>query len=293
MKGAILINAYKVYDSVWNQVERLKEEFHAYQIEIDVISNAEITAFIANQNIETTLRPYDFIINLDKDIYIARMIEKAGIPLFNSSYGLEICDDKMLTYIALANLSIPMPKTISAPLCYKEEKENHFIENVEKMLSYPLVAKECYGSLGQQVYLIENHEELLKIEKKLLYKPHLYQEYIDSSKGKDVRVVVVGNHVVAWMERYSLDDFRSNLAQGGHARPVEISPKFIELAEKISKELHLDYCGIDFLYGKNGEPILCEVNSNAFFKGIENISHVNVAKCLVEHILKKLTVDKK
>ena len=58
MKGAILINAYKVYDSVWNQVERLKEEFHAYQIEIDVISNAEITAFIANQNIETTLKPY-------------------------------------------------------------------------------------------------------------------------------------------------------------------------------------------------------------------------------------------
>ena len=177
MKGVILINAYKVYDSVWNQVERLKKEFQAYQVEVDVISNAEITTFIQNQNIESTLKAYDFVINLDKDIYIARMIEKMGIPLFNSAYGLEICDDKMLTYIALANLSIPMPKTICAPLCYKEERANHFIENVESMLSYPFIAKECYGSLGQQVYMVENHDELMPCVLNEL-RPSFFQRHI-------------------------------------------------------------------------------------------------------------------
>ena len=292
MKGAILINAYKVYESVWNQVERLKEEFSKFSVEIDVISNAEITTLIANQKIESSLTCYDFIVNLDKDIYMARMIEKIGIPLFNSAYGLEICDDKMLTYIALSNCSIPMPKTISAPLCYQEEGQSSFIENVEKELTYPFIAKECYGSLGQQVYFIDSHETLLKIEKKLLYKPHLYQEYIATSRGKDVRVVVVGAHAIAWMERYSLDDFRSNLAQGGKARAITIDPKFITLAEKIAKELRLDYCGIDFLYGENNQPVFCEVNSNAFFKGIEKVTHINVAQAFVEHILKKISIDK-
>ena len=38
----------------------------------------------------------------------------------------------------------------------------------------------------------------------------------------------------------------------------------------------------------NGEPIVCEVNSNAFFDGIEMISGVNVAKAYAEYIIKTL-----
>ena len=48
--------------------------------------------------------------------------------------------------------------------------------------------------------------------------------------------------------------------------------------------LNLDYCGVDLLYGEDG-PVLCEVNSNAFFEGLEAATGVNVAKLYAEYIV--------
>ena len=55
--------------------------------------------------------------------------------------------------------------------------------------------------------------------------------------------------------------------------------------EKIAKILNLDYMGVDLMYGENGEPILCEVNSNAFFEGMEKATNINVAKAYAEYVL--------
>ena len=45
---------------------------------------------------------------------------------------------------------------------------------------------------------------------------------------------------------------------------------------------------MDFLIGKDGNPLVCEVNSNAFFKGFEKVTGINVAKKYAEYILKDL-----
>jgi glutathione synthase/RimK-type ligase-like ATP-grasp enzyme len=45
---------------------------------------------------------------------------------------------------------------------------------------------------------------------------------------------------------------------------------------------------MDFLIDKDGTPILCEVNSNAFFKGFEKVTGINVAKKYAEFIIKDL-----
>ncbi|MDE6667605.1 MAG: RimK family alpha-L-glutamate ligase, partial [Clostridia bacterium] len=49
-----------------------------------------------------------------------------------------------------------------------------------------------------------------------------------------------------------------------------------------------DYCGIDVLYGENGGYLVCEVNSNAFFGGIERVTGVNVARLYAEYICSKI-----
>ena len=288
MNGAIIVNAYKLYPSVEHQINRLKEEFLLKGIQIDVLSNKDIYVFIDGNEIISKLNKYDFIINLDKDEYVALMIEKIGISLFNSAKSLILCDDKMLTHIHLVDELIKMPKTIASPLCYSDTTSNEWLKRVCEELSFPLVAKKCYGSLGEQVYLIKNKTELANFEEKNRYIPHLYQEFIESSKGRDVRVIVVGGKVVAAMERYSSTDFRSNLSQGGSAKTIKLTKAFKHAAESASKKLGLDYCGVDLLYGPNNEPILCEVNSNAFFKGIEDITGINVARAFVEHIIKKI-----
>ena len=65
---------------------------------------------------------------------------------------------------------------------------------------------------------------------------------------------------------------------------VLLSEEYINQAERVAKILKLDYAGIDVLIGEDNKPIICEVNSNAFFGGIEKVTGVNVAKLYAEYI---------
>ncbi len=284
-KGLIVINGYALADGIKNQVSRLKEEFSLRNVPIDIMKNNEVLAYIENGNIRCKLLNYDFVLYLDKDRYVAELLERSGFRLFNSMKAITECDDKMLTHIKLSNSGINMPTTISSTLCYRDNGNRDYLRDVEKFLGFPLIVKENYGSLGKQVYLVKNHAELEEIENKLIHIPHIFQKFISSSRGKDYRLIVIGHRVVAYMKRENKNSYLSNLATGGKASKVSLPNEYLKMAEKASKILNLDYCGVDILEGENGEPILSEVNSNAFYEGIEKTTGVNVAGCYVDYIL--------
>ena len=134
--------------------------------------------------------------------------------------------------------------------------------------------------------------ELLAVMEQVRMKPHLFQEFIRESAGRDLRVIVVGDEALGGMVRISGGDFRSNLARGGRSEPYPVDEETAALAVRIAKILKLDYCGIDFLFGKDGLTV-CEVNSNAFFMGFEHTTGINVAKKYAEHILRTLDARRK
>lgn len=288
-KGLIVTNGYGLADGIKHQVKRLLEEFSKLGIELDVKRNNELLTYIRDGKLESDLPKYDFVIYLDKDRYVADMLERQGYRLFNSMNSIVKCDDKMLTHICLSNSGIKMPTSISSTLCYRDDGNRKYLNDVEKKLGYPLIVKENYGSLGKQVYLVKNRAELEDIENKLIHTPHIFQEFISSSKGKDFRIIVIGHKVVAYMKRENKNSYLSNLATGGTASVVELPKEYLNMAVEASKILNLDYCGVDILEGVNGEPILSEVNSNAFYEGIEKITGINVAGEYAKYILKKVS----
>lgn len=283
MKGVIITNGYANTEGIAYQVKRLTEEFSALGVDVENVKTDRLIAYISGGKVKCNVTA-DFIIYLDKDVHIASMLEKAGYRLFNTREAIEVCDDKIKTHIALSGCGVEMPDTISSPLMYREV-EDEFYLSVER-LGYPMVVKEAHGSLGGQVWLVNNRQELIGLRKKLKMKPHLYQKFIDSSKGKDYRVIVVGGKTVAYYMRESSGDFRSNIELGGAGKKVELPIEYARVAEKVSKILGLDYCGVDLLLGR--EPIVCEVNSNAFFTGAERVTGVNVAKRYAEYILEQI-----
>lgn len=288
MRILILNNCYNKSENYLYQAIRLKDEFFKLGVSADIKDNDFYACFIDGENINNLCKNYDCCIYFDKDKYISEMLEKSGVTLINSHKSIQLCDDKMLTHIALANNGIPMPKTISAPLCYTKngkvlDKQIDFIENE---LSYPLIIKQCFGSLGAGVFKIDNKNDLKTKMDELLFQPHLYQEFIQESEGKDVRAILIGKKVVCAMKRRSENDFRSNIELGGHGEPFELEEKSIKLCEKVASVLDLDYCGIDLLFYKEGFKV-CEVNSNAFFGGIEKVTQVNVAKKFAEYVISK------
>ena len=94
---------------------------------------------------------------------------------------------------------------------------------------------------------------------------------------------VVGGRAVAAMRRTAKDgDFRANITNGGTAEGIEPTPEQAELAVRAAKALGLDFAGVDLL-DFDGEPVVCEVNSNAHFVNLYNACGVNVADEIMEY----------
>ncbi len=291
MKRAIIItNAYSTLPTGLNQAERLKTEFARLGVDAEIRRNGFFAYLDEKGNLVNTLKGYDFCVYLDKDKYTSAILEKSGLRLFNSHAAVRVCDDKMETHLALSGHGVPMPTTVGGLLCYDAEAQvkGDDIDFIEKTLGYPVIVKESYGSLGKGVYKADDRRALVALCEKLKCTPHLFQKFISSSAGKDVRVIVIGGKAVAAMQRKSDTDFRSNLELGGTAKPVKIDDCLRDICELTAKTLELDYCGIDLLYGENGGYLVCEVNSNAFFGGIERVTGVNVARLYAEYICREI-----
>jgi len=276
-----------------SQAERLKEEFNNLGVEISIVTDGYLRVLVENGKLKNEFEDIDFAIYLDKDKYFSQILERTGVRLFNSHDAIRVCDDKAETYIALADKGFNLPDTIFGALCYNKDAKisDSAIDAIGDRLGYPLIVKQCYGSLGKGVFKADNRSELKTIMEEVKTCPHLFQKYIDCKKGVDVRLIVIGGKCIATMERRNPNDYRSNVGCGGTGVVVELPEGFVETAERISRVLKLDYCGVDLLYGKDNQPIVCEVNSNAFFDGIESVTGINVAKAYAEYVIK--TIDKK
>ena len=292
MRGLIITNQELSHNKY--KIQRLKEEFFKQNVSLDVFVNDGTRAVIRDNNLYIRLPHADFVIYLDKDIYLARELEKAGYRLFNKADFIKLCDDKMLTNIACANKGIRMPRTVAGPLFYSErlKKENlTFLEQIMHDLGMPMVVKEVYGSLGTGVHLVKTKEELVKLYRTICRKPIQFQEFISSSYGKSMRVLVIDKKVVGGFIRQNVGDFRSNYGSTASSKKAENCEKYFEFAQDIANKFDIEYAGIDLLFGYGDEPILCELNSNAFFEEFERVTEINVAKKIADMIIKTINKE--
>lgn len=263
-------------------------------IESKIYQNNELLTFVATDSLKLLKEQHgslpDFVIFTDKDIYLAKQLELLGIRVFNSAKSIEISDDKIATYQELAKQKLPIPKTIFAPKIFidHEQLDVTFTQQVLKELKPPLIIKEAYGSFGEQVYLINTEEEMYQKVKELAGKSFLFQEFISSSYGKDMRLQVVGDQVVASMLRKSSNDFRANVTAGGSMEIYEPSNAEQELAIAATKAIGADFAGVDLLFGPNGQPMICEVNSNAHIRNLFDCTGINAADFIIDYIIKEL-----
>lgn len=291
--GWLIYNAGLISKKFTEMNRWYEQAGQSINMEVTSIKNTEVYAFIKENQlfVDGQKNNPDFVLFLDKDIRLADQFERLGIPVFNSKETIDICDNKITMYQILAQHNLPIPNTIFAPMIFpgNVEADAAFLDFIEKELSYPMIVKEAYGSFGAQVYLVENRKELEEKNRDLLHIPHLYQTLIESSVGRDIRIHIVGDKVVASMMRSSIEDFRANVTNGGKMEAVDPSESFKKLAIQASLATGADFSGVDLLFGENGEPIICEVNSNAHIKNIFDCTGVDVTKDILQYIKVQLT----
>ncbi len=287
-KGLMVVNAFLRTTKFDDLYHILLDAAQQCGMALDVATNAELSQTVYTNDFDPSL--YDFVLFWDKDVQLALQLENLGMRVFNSAQSILWCDDKAQTYLRLIPHGIPMPRTILAPKTFTNVgyPDLSFLDGIAKTLGFPIVLKECFGSFGQQVYLLNDMESLRQKVQELAGAPLLFQELVSESYGHDTRINVVGGKVVASMLRRSTDgDFRSNLTLGGTMENYIPTEAEAELAIRATRLLGLEFAGVDILFGKDG-PILCEVNSNAHFKTTLECTGVNMALEIMRRIAGKL-----
>lgn len=217
------------------------------------------------------------------NISLLNNLESKGVLCINKASTLLKTKDKLLTLQLLAAENIPVPKTLLLSFPCP-------IELIEKEFSYPLVLKVIGGSKGDGVILIDSKKQFTNtiqmLEAAEITQDVLVQEFIATSKGRDVRVLIADFEPMAAMVRSTVktDEFKSNYSIGGQVEPFDLTPQVIEIARKVSKILDLNTGGIDLLFTEDGFKV-CEANSMPGFIGMEKASGLDISSLLLKSVL--------
>ena len=148
-----------------------------------------------------------------------------------------------------------------------------------RKMAEPLVIKTLNGSQGIGVVLAEQASNAVAILELLKEAgvPVLLQDFVEEARGKDIRCFVIGDKVVARMQRIGPEgEFRANFHRGGSANKITLSEDEKQIAIKAAKALGLAVAGVDLIRSKQGLLVL-EVNASPGLEMIEKTSGVNVA----------------
>ena len=292
----IAVAGYIIYNGFWNPdgppdpVRRLADAAKERGRTLTPVPNTGAAAEFSEGVTVAGFDASDFALFWDKDVRLGRALEALGMRLYNPAEVVAVCDDKAATQLRLAAEGVPMPRTLVAPMTYlhmDEGPSRFFLERAEERLGFPMVVKECYGSLGGQVYLIRSGAELRALCDHMAARPFLCQEFVEASAGTDIRIYVVDGRPVAAMRRHSETDFRANIGAGGKGEAYTPTEEEAALAVKCCRLLGAQFAGVDLLTGADGSPLVCEVNSNAHMAAVTACTGVDVAGSIVDLVFSK------
>lgn len=276
------INGYIIekYNKMTNAYtcNRLVEESAKLNIDLKIIGIHDTFVWkneIRNKGVKLEKR--DFLINRYKWGKEKDEINSLALRSYNPLDVYNIYVNKYEQVKRLRSKEFIMPKYLLGTAMLK-------FEEIAQLLGKPFVAKGLESSMGEQIALIEREHDLQNLCKEYgMEKEWLFEEFITTSFGRDMRFYSIRGEVAACMQRKSQGDFRANVALGASVEVFEITPGIRQIAKDIYEQTGLDFLGIDLLFGTE-KPYFCEINVMPGIEGIEMATGVNVAKKIVETI---------
>jgi ribosomal protein S6--L-glutamate ligase len=211
---------------------------------------------------------------------VVRQFEMMGVFSATKSDGIARSRDKLRAMQLLAGAHVGMPVTSMA----HSPKDTDGV--IDAVGGAPLVIKLLEGTQGIGVVLAETRKAAQSVIEAFrgMDANILVQEFIEEAAGTDIRAFVVGNRVVAAMERRApAGEFRSNLHRGGTAEAIVLTDAERETAIRAAQTVGLNIAGVDMMRSDRG-PLVLEVNSSPGLEGIEKSNDIDVADLIIEYI---------
>lgn len=300
MRGWILFDTYDDgLKKEQHEINRFVEDAEKQDIDLRVISPDQFELIVTKDDRDTVIIDGDLVALPDFIIprlgasttyftlAVIRHLEQLGVYTINSSQSIEAVKDKLFTQQILAAENMPAPDTMLA-------KYPVNVDLVEEKFGFPVIVKTLSGAQGTGVFLSSNKDKFRDLMSLINATNKdaniIIQKFVASSRGRDLRVFIIGGRAVACMERRSADgNFKSNLSQGGTATKVELTPEIEWLATETARILGLEVAGIDLLFDGDHFQI-CEANSAPGFKGIEECHDISIPEEIYNYIRVRLGI---
>ncbi len=281
MKNGILI--YYQDDYTKNQVyAKMLIDYHkTYDLNLTLVILENLAVGVINNRCEIFLNNdilinVDFVINRTRESWVSEHFELKGVRVFNSKNVTLICNNKFRTHQFISKLNIEQLSTISVLL--------NQIENFIPQIGFPFVIKEVSGHGGEQVYKIEDLEQLSNLtisNTQLIMQPFL-------PCIADVRVFILGNNILGAVKRNITTNFKANYTLGATIEPYNLTNEQKNIVLQIVSALQPDFVGIDFLLTSENKFIFNEIEDAVGSRMLYNCTDIDSALCFSDYIQKQL-----
>jgi RimK family alpha-L-glutamate ligase len=203
-------------------------------------------------------------------------LEDAGVAVVNPPRAIERTVDKFYTSALLERAGLATPQTI---VCERAEDAAAAFRVMGDVIVKPL-----FGSMGLGMVRVSDDETAWRVFRALeAIRGVYYLQRAIPHEGRDIRAFVVGDRVVAAIERRS-PGWRTNISRGGEASPLSLSAELSEMALRAARAVGAIYAGVDLLPAQNGTVYVLEVNGIPGWRGLQEATSFDVAGALIDHV---------
>lgn len=202
-------------------------------------------------------------------------LEAGGMVVLNPSRAVESAVDKFLTSARLQAAGLLTPPTIT---CQTPDDAQRAFEK----LGGDVVLKPLFGSEGRGITRLNDEALALRAFKMLTQLGAvLYVQKFIPHQGFDMRLMVLGDEVLAMQRRNPLD-WRTNVSRGATAEPLELTTELAEMAHRAAQCVGAPLAGVDVLPACDGQFYVIEVNAVPGWKALAKTVGVDVAARVLE-----------
>jgi ribosomal protein S6--L-glutamate ligase len=249
---------------------RFKEAARAQDIAFEIVDSSDAESVLDQDMTDTVVLPRISPERNEQSAVLARF-QEAGAHVINEHSSWIESRDKWLCYEKFIDADVPTPRSMLA----ESRDSDHYVEVGEKIIFKPR-----FGTHGEGIIILQKGDTIPD-------EPGIIQAFIEQSAGVDIRLVVVGDRVVAAMKRVARPgEFRANLHQGASAEQYIPSETMKTIAIRAAQCLGLSVAGVDMLIAGD-QPLVIEANPSPGL-GIEKYSGVAVADEIVAAIKRRL-----
>jgi [lysine-biosynthesis-protein LysW]---L-2-aminoadipate ligase len=220
-----------------------------------------------------------------RGLYLAACLEFLGFKVINRFEVGQICGNKLITSLRLAESKIPTPKTQFA------FSAQSGLETIKKT-GFPVVLKPVVGSWGRGIYPLRDLEtasmiiEMREEDDSPLSRIYYIQEMVDRPP-RDIRCIVIGDQALTAIYRYSSQsEWRTNVALGGKVELAPITKEMEDLALRAAKAVGGGILGVDMMEDKNQGLVVHEVNNTVEFRGAASVSKADIPNQMIDYAVK-------